>query len=128
MRQKWDLLLEYHEQLTQLEMIRAYPIAQLLAFVGNALGGKSDSKGKKSDSSKMFTPLEMLSPFAMTKEIQNSMKYGGTEFSPAQCHLITDAIEQMAIPSWVAGMINQIQPIEMVVGGAKPHLVKRSRG
>lgn len=123
LEQSWDLLLEYLGQLPQLEMYRAYPLAQMMAIYANANGGKK-SGGKKPRPEELFTPLEFLAYFAQPPEVQDALKYGGSVFSPRECRLIADAVEQKSLPSWAIQMIDQLQPLEVLVLAAKPSLRK----
>lgn len=68
---------------------RAWPFAQLQAFVGNALGGKS-SGGKKAPDWKTFRPTEFLPWYAVTEDLREQQQI----LAPHHCLLLSDALTQ----------------------------------
>lgn len=119
MVQTWDLLLEYESQITNIELYKTYPIAQMLAFVGNALGGKGKG-GPPVSQDKVFTPIEMLPWYAQTNELRLSLKYGGTFFTPKQAKLLGRAIHAKELPSWALGLIDQYQSHKALGDAVQP--------
>lgn len=117
--QTWDLLLEYEQQLPQVEFYKSFPTAQMISFVGNAMGGKTNG-GKPADPDKMFSPYEMLPPYAMSKEIQISLLYGGNFFTPRQARLIGRAVNQKLLTTWAVNLINHYQSLQKMGNAVKP--------
>ncbi|MBZ9753009.1 hypothetical protein K7W42_19405 [Deinococcus sp. HMF7604] len=90
---------------------RAWPFAQLQAFIGNALGGKGGD-GKKTPDWKLFKTPELLPWFAQTEELRAQ----GQLLSPPHCLLISDALEQGQLreASWVVQLLTSEDNLDRI--------------
>ena len=98
-------------RIPMIHLKRAWPLAQIQAFVGNALGGKS-SGGKSLPSWKVFQPQEFLPGYARPEgfEMEELMP-------PHICALLESALEAGLLKgaSWVVQMVDLHDSLDRVL-------------
>lgn len=90
-------------RIPKIHLHRAWPLMQLQAFIGNALGGKQKG-GEKLATNKVFSPLEFAPPMAQVPGLLPA-----PPLSAPQCAVLIQALEagQLRGASWV------IQAVEL---------------
>ena len=88
-----------HQRIRGIWYRRVWPYAQLQAFIGNAVGGKSKGKSK-TPAWKVFHGQELLPGYAMTDEVRESMP---PQLPPQTCWAFIQAQEagHLRDASWV---------------------------
>lgn len=112
----WERILEQPSIVTSAQFLsipdihrkRAWPTMQLMAFLGNALGGKT-SGGEKMPPSQVFAPEEFAPPFARTLEDAPALE-------PQHCWALTDALESSGLSnaSWVIQLVEVVDNLERI--------------
>jgi hypothetical protein len=97
----WPVIENLLSHVSLLEFRRCYPVAQLTAFVGNAMGGKGDGKGKKAEPSKMFSPLEFVPWYARPEGFQTQ---GGHNIPRHVAKAFLEASKRALLPAWVVAV------------------------
>ena len=104
------MLVYLFSRIPAIHLKRAWPLAQLQAFMGNALGGR-ERGGKKLPSWKTFVTPDFLPFFARPEgfEVQNLLP-------PHICSLIMQALDsgELSGASWVVHAIELDDSIERV--------------
>ncbi|WP_339096187.1 hypothetical protein WDJ50_02540 [Deinococcus sp. VB142] len=95
-------------EIPDIHLKRAWPTMQLLAFVGNALGGKQ-SGGEKMDARKMFSPEDFPPPFALGAAPPPPLE-------PQHCYAFIEALEHEGLSgaSWVIQMVEIEDDLERI--------------
>jgi len=107
----WDAVLEesslvlaaLFQRIPRIHLYRAWPLMQLQAFIGNALGGKQKG-GEKLAKNKVYSPLDFVPPLARTPDL-----IPAPPLAPQHCSVLIQALEsgQLKNASWV------IQAVEL---------------
>lgn len=99
------------QRIPGIHLKRAWPSAQLQAFVGNAMGGKSKGGGKTPEW-KIFTPQELLPWFAQTEELRTQQ----FRLEPHHCALVVGALEDghLRNASWVVQLLEAEDNLERI--------------
>ncbi|WP_295818026.1 hypothetical protein [uncultured Deinococcus sp.] len=98
-------------RIPEIHLRRAWPMAQLQAFIGNALGGKA-SRGKKVDDSRSFKPQDFMPFYARPAWLAEM----DDQIEPHHCVLIAEALENGDLRkcSWVLHLIDAYDSLERV--------------
>lgn len=108
------VLLFLFMRIPEIHMRAAWPVAQLMAFVGNALGGKGGG-GKRLDKDKRFSAPEMLPWFALTPELRELLR-PDLLLEPTHCLALVQALEggDLKGASWVLQVIELEDDMERI--------------
>lgn len=100
------------QRIPGIHLKRAWPFAQLQAFIGNALGGKGSGGGAKTPEWKQFKAQEFLPWFAMTDDIREQQQL----LAPHHCLLISDALldRKFRHASWVIQVLGKEDNLDRI--------------
>jgi hypothetical protein len=87
------------EKVTTLSFRRDYMLAQLTAFVGNAMGGKGDGTGKKVDAAKLYSVTDFLPPWSRPEGFDSQGSNARVPKEAAREFL--EASKRAQLPAWV---------------------------
>jgi hypothetical protein len=93
----WPMVLNLLNNIPELEFRRAFPLAQLTAFVGNAMGGKGDGS-KAVDKTKLFSPMDFLPEYARPEGFTG---HSGPRIPREAAREFLEASKRAQLPSWV---------------------------
>jgi hypothetical protein len=104
------VLAHLYGRIPEIHMKRAWPMAQLEAFLGNALGGKSKGKSEMPEW-KIIRPEERLPWFARPAGLGHD-----DLMEPHHCLLLIEALEagELRQASWVLQLIESEDSLERI--------------
>jgi len=92
-----------------------WPTAQMVAFYGNSMGGKS-TDGKKMDASKVFKWREFMPEWAIPEKLQKKQAAEPMLLAPHNCWAFSEALEQgdLLNASWVLQVVNAVDSTDRI--------------